>query len=386
MIEKKIGYYVCDGISFQSKVDALLYSKTTNKPVEWIFFQDEFSKYNWQIEPEESLDDLYDRRAKQLRDKYDYIAICFSGGADSNNMVQSFIRQGLHIDEILTAHNMDAAKKTTFLDPNVKSSSNFAAEHALQAVPRLNEFKNIIPRTKITIIDNSELPLHVMSSFNDESWIKNKSDALSITTLYRFNIFNSDEFRKRVEGKKNIAILIGIDKPKTVIRPDGLYISFNDVTINAPGASINGFNGEYDNINIEPFYWSPDSLPILCKQAHTIKRWLEQHKLRQQYWTSIGLTQRVYQEACLRNVLYTTWNDDWFQAYKSTNWWQSDVDGWFRNDPELSREFQIWKSGIDYLNNILGPSHIRYNQKGEPEGFHVFAQNYFIGKLKDALV
>lgn len=385
MIEKKVGYYVCNGIGFQSKVDALLYSNTVNKPVEWVFYDEVFSKYPWDIEPEESLDQLYDRRAKQLREKYDYIVICFSGGADSNNVVQSFIRQGLHIDEIVTAHNADAAKKTTILDPNVKSSSNFAAEHELQAVPRLNEFRNIIPLTKITIVDNSNLPLTAMSSYNDADWILSRSDALSITTLYRFNIFSSPEFRSRVEKKKQIAIVIGMDKPKTYLKGDDFYLSFNDVTLNAPGASINSFNTEYDNIHIEPFYWSPDAIPMLCKQAHTIKRWLEEYKPRQQYWTRVTFASRVFHEVCLRNVLYTTWKDEWFQTYKSMNWWQSDVDSWFRNDPEMSREYEIWKRGIDYLNLNLS-KHIRYNERNEPEGFVAFKQEYYIGKMKNEII
>ena len=104
MFNKNLGYYRCDGIDFQSKVNALLHSKAVNQPVEWMFHQDVFESYPWHIEPSETLDQLYDRRAKELRKQYDYIILSYSGGADSHNILESFIRQKLHIDEIVINH------------------------------------------------------------------------------------------------------------------------------------------------------------------------------------------------------------------------------------------------------------------------------------------
>ena len=115
------GYYICDGKRFDSKIRACIYSTEFKKPIQWMFHQDIFSTYPWWIEPQETLDELYDKRARELREKYDYIMLSYSGGADSHNMLQSFIRQGLHVDEIITNHVTDATKSVTVLNTNLYS-------------------------------------------------------------------------------------------------------------------------------------------------------------------------------------------------------------------------------------------------------------------------
>ena len=64
------------------------------------FHEDKFSKYNWAVEPKETLSELYKNRAKSIREKFDHITIEFSGGADSWTALYSFLRQGLHVDVV----------------------------------------------------------------------------------------------------------------------------------------------------------------------------------------------------------------------------------------------------------------------------------------------
>ena len=49
-----------------------------------------------------SFDELLKERCIQLRDKYNYLILYFSGGSDSETTLQSFIRSGIHLDEIVT--------------------------------------------------------------------------------------------------------------------------------------------------------------------------------------------------------------------------------------------------------------------------------------------
>jgi hypothetical protein len=91
MINKKLGYYNCDGLEFESKIQAFFHSLKTNKPVEWIFNDFEFNLHDWLNEPLESLDQLYDKRARELREKYDYLILSYSGGSDSHQILMSFI-------------------------------------------------------------------------------------------------------------------------------------------------------------------------------------------------------------------------------------------------------------------------------------------------------
>ena len=78
-MQTKVSYYKVDGILFNSKIQAALFAQKTNKPLEWVFTPDsEFSKYPWHIEPLSTLDQLYDKRARELREKYDYLILGYS--------------------------------------------------------------------------------------------------------------------------------------------------------------------------------------------------------------------------------------------------------------------------------------------------------------------
>ena len=144
-----IGYYECNNVFFYSKVKASIYANTVKKPIKWIYNDDLFSIYNWRKEPNLNLDELYNKRARQLREKYDYLILSFSGGADSYNVAMSFIRQGLLIDEIVTNHLTKGAERITILDTSVIDPWNLNAEYYLNAIPRLKEIEILSPKTKI---------------------------------------------------------------------------------------------------------------------------------------------------------------------------------------------------------------------------------------------
>ena len=383
MIDKDLGYYLCNGVSFASKIDACIYSKVVNKPVEWMFHQDEFATYPWNIEPTETLDELYDKRSRELREQYDYIVLSYSGGADTNNILESFIRQGLHIDEILTNHITDATKSMTIIDPNVKDNWNFAAEHELQAIPRLQYINKHLPRTKITVLDVSNTIMDSLKSFDDASWVLGKNDYLSVGQLFRYNYFHFNQMKKQFDKNLKIAIIVGVDKVKTYISENNdFYLYFNDNT--ASVASVNDFNKDYTNIKTELFYWSKNTAPLVCKQAHTVKNWLEANTGQQEMWKNTSFTSsRLYQERILRRLLYpTTWDDSWYQADKGTGWWHSEFDNWFRKNPAFAKEHAQWRRGIFYLVDKL-PDMIVFNSKGDPDSLTRFTHEFYVGKIQN---
>lgn len=377
-------YYLCNGIKFKSKVDVYFYSKTVKKPVEWIFHQDTFSKYPWHIEPLKSLDELYDARTRQLREQYDYIILSYSGGADTNNILESFIRQGLHIDEIVTNHISKATSSITVLNPAVKNNWNFAAEHELQTVPRLKYISEKLPRTKITVLDVSDTVLNSMNQYNDVDWVLHRNDQLSIGQLFRYNYFYFSSIKKQLDKDLSVGIIVGVDKPKTTIKDDGnFYLYFNDATANIAG--ITDFNQDYTNTTVELFYWSPDAVDILCKQAHVIKHWIEERPGRQQFWRnpSPGII-RKYHERWLRSLLYSSWNNSWFQADKATSFINTEFDTWFKVDQSLTQELENWKRGIQYLAEKL-PDQMIY-KNGKPDSLKQFRHDYLIGKIKNEYI
>ena len=379
MFNKNLGYYRCDGIDFQSKVNALLHSKAVNQPVEWMFHQDVFESYPWHIEPSETLDQLYDRRAKELREQYDYIILSYSGGADSHNILESFIRQKLHIDEIVINHISRATQQSTVLDSKIKDSWNFAAEYQLQAVPRLQEIYNRLPNTKITELEVSDTVIDTLKNYSDADWVLNHSDALSVGQLYRYNYFHFGAIKKNFDQGQKVAIVVGLDKPKTAIKDNKFYLRFIDTVANITG--INDFNQDYTNVTTEFFYWSPNCVDMLCKQAHVIKRWVESNPQRRKFWDRPSMsTVRLYHERWLRSLLYTTWDDSWFQVDKATSWWNTEFDTWFRTNPDFAKEFHVWKTGVGYLAQQL-PDFVEYNKNGQADKLRAFSKEYYVGPM-----
>ena len=377
MINPEFGYYVVGDIKFEKKIEALIYSKAQRKPVSWYFQDDIYSKYPWHIEPIESLDELYNKRARELREKYDYLILCFSGGADSNNVLETFIRQNIHLDEIVTVYTEYTLKVHANLDSRDTSNDNLPAEHVLNAIPRLKYASEKLPKTKITIIDDTESLFNNLKNYKDESWIFKRNDHLSPFSPARFNFFEVKDIRERLDKYKSIGIIYGRDKPKLRLNGNKIFTAFSDIALNTIKASTH--NPDYNNITTEYFYWNSSCLPMLAKQAHTIKRWLENNPSYLSYWKDPSLSEnRSMQENLLRNIIYTTWNENWFQTVKSKYQWNNGED-WFSRDPQFKREYMLWKRGFNYATNLLR-EHIRFTDN-KPNSLNIFSKLYLIGSI-----
>lgn len=384
LINKKLGYYLCDGLEFESKIQACLHSVKYNKPVDWIFNDLAFSSYDWKLEPSDSLDELYDKRAKELREKYDYIILSYSGGSDSHQILMSFIRQNLFIDEIIINTLEKGWKNYTVLDPTNKSCYNSGAEHYLQTIPRLKEIEKFIPHTKITICDLTDDIYNAFLRAGDASWVLEKREALNPLGITRFNYVYFDEVKRRFDKQKKIGMILGVEKPKSAIYQGKFWIRFNDRAANM--VTIIDHMRDYDNTMLEYFYWSPDCVPILIKQGHVIKRWLEANPQNQKYWRNDQVsykTIRTYHERFLRSVVYpTTWNDNWFQVDKAVNDWYSEFDNWFIEGSVGTKAGEIWREGVAYVKDSL-QDYVKNNPDTKiPDGLKMFTKRYLIGDLK----
>ena len=380
-INKKLGYYVCDSVEFESKIQAFLYSNKVNKDVEWVFNDHVFASYPWQIEPAETLDELYDRRARDLREQYDYLILSYSGGSDSHNILQSFIRQNLHIDEIVVNTMEKGSKDFTVVNSSVKDSWNTGAEHYLQTVPRLKEAEKFLSRTKITILDLTDHLFQTLEKSNDETWILERKEKLNPVGITRFNYIWFGEMRKKFDKDKKIAVILGIDKPKSLIIEGKFYLRFNDRTANMVSI-VNHFK-DYPNSTVEYFYWDPSCAKMLAKQAHTIKKWLEIFPSQQKLWNVKTTSYRsvlLEHERILRNLLYTTWNADWFQVDKPELGWFCEFDHWFINGFKNTRANIIWREGVDYATSLLS-NHIRKDSQGNADGLKPFVKSYYVGDI-----
>jgi hypothetical protein len=376
MIDPEFGYYICNGVQFQKKIEALLYGKTESKPVSWYLQDHLYSNYPWHIEPEQSLDELYDRRARELREKYDYIVLSFSGGSDSFNILESFIRQNLHIDEIVTSHHGYSEKTHAALNTNITANWNYAAEHVLNTMPRLKYASEKLPKTKITLVDETNNLFDAIKQYEDENWIFKRNDHLGALMPLKYNFFDIKKLRTEFDKDKSIGIVWGRDKPKIKIQNNKFYTTFNDITLNA--THMVAHNSEYTNVKTESFYWNSSCLDMLAKQAHVVKRWIETTPSVQRYWLENSMViRRQLHEILLRKVIYSTWNESWFQIEKPVSQWHTQFDEWFRRDPNLSKDYTLWQRGIKQAVNLLS-EHINFTN-GVPDNLKLFEKSYLIG-------
>lgn len=383
LINKSLGYYKVDNLEFDSKILACIHANKFNKQVEWVFNNNTFGTYNWTIEPTETLDQLYDRRSRELREKYDYLIISYSGGADSHNIVESFLRQGLHIDELLINTMSEGNGNFMAVSEDNKSSQNAAAsEHILQTIPRLREIQNRSPKTKITEVDLTKFLFSFFDSHGDASWIESKREGLNPLNVTRYNYLYFSEVRKKFDKDKKIAIVVGVEKPRTYIHSvtNEFYVRFNDRAANI--ASVNDFVKDYPNSTVEYFYWSPDAVDIICKQSHVIKKWLEINPQYKPLWTGTALSKEMFRlvhERVLRTLIYTTWNDHWYQADKSTKDWHSEFDTWFIQGHAGSKSHAIWLEGLKYVET--NASNFINRKENLADGLIMFNQDYRIGSM-----
>ena len=377
---KRLGYYMVGDQEFESKIAAALYSVKVNKPLAWVFNDKVFSTYNWQQEPEETLDELYDRRARQIRNKYDYVIISYSGGADSHNMLMSFIRQNLHVDEILV-NTTEKANRLTVNDVNCKQATNAGAEHQLQAMPRLKELAPLIPKTKISILDLSDYVFANFEEAKDASWVLDKKEGLNPAGVSRFNYLYYSEVRKTFDKDKKIALVMGIEKPKVTIENGNVLVRFIDRIANI--VTVTGHVKDYTNTTIEFFYWSPDCVPMLIKQGHVVKKWLEANPHYQPDFQAGNVNFekiRLVHERVLRSVVYSTWDNTWFQADKAVSDWYTEFDTWFIEGYKDTKAFHIWEEGVNFVRDSLGAYH--RDVDGDPDGLKGYAKYYNLGPLR----
>lgn len=381
-MNEELGYYICNGKIFSSKIEACIYSTKIQKPIKWIFNDSVFDHFDWSVEPEESLDELYDRRSREIREKYDYVILSYSGGADSHNILTSFLRQNLHIDEIIV-NVYEKANKLYVDNASIKDSWNYGAEYKLQIYPRLEEIRNRCPKTKITVVDMSDTMFNTLKSAGDASWIMDKRETLNVSGLTRYNYVWFKDIKKNFDKDKKIILILGEGKPMTYIKDDIIHLIFIDKAANVITAQEH--LTDHPNAKVELYYWHPSSTKMIAKQVHVIKKWLNANQHMKPIFTPKNRHEfndncRIYYHKLLRNIIYSTWNESWYQSDKGKSGWYDDIDEWFHRLYKETREYEIWKEGIKYVSDNA-KDYVYTDENNIPQGLQGFNKVYRVSNM-----
>ena len=90
---------------------------------------------------------------------------------------------------------------------------------------------------------------------------------------------------------------------------------------------------------------------------------------------------RFVHERILRGLLYTTWDNNWYQADKAVKDWYSEFDAWFYNGYSDTKAFRIWQEGLQYLENNLGP-YVKKAKDGTADALISLSQTYLVGPIQ----
>lgn len=263
----KFGFYRVGPNKLYSKREALEISNRNHQNIEYIFNDDVFSLLDWSIEPSLSLPELYQKRAQQIRETYDYIVIFYSGAADSHNMLEAFLHAGVEIDEIVSFHSLSGDG-----DPN----SAFNREVFETAVPFVNKLKESGRLDKSVphrLIDLTELINTFIQQTNllDLSYYANSSPSVNNTARSWLRRYVTD-WSRIIDSNKNLVLVWGHDKPRTMHEFGKFYLNFMDITDNcvSPWVQQHCPAGWFDEL----FYNTPDLPELTIKQAHVVCNFL----------------------------------------------------------------------------------------------------------------
>ena len=138
MIAEDVPHWEYKGKKYHSKMQAYLAAKSDWSSVHFNLYDNVFTKYDWTQRPDIDIEDMYDRRIIQLREKYDYIRIGYSGGTDSTAMLRAAHRTGVHVDEIFVYY--------------VKDCDIIKRAEVDRSIKQLEQFGSYFDNTKLTMI------------------------------------------------------------------------------------------------------------------------------------------------------------------------------------------------------------------------------------------
>jgi hypothetical protein len=366
----KLGVYYVGRQLFYNKLEAFVLAEKTGAKIRWDFNDAVYGKIDWKIEPAEEINELYRQRAQQLRDRYDYVILNFSGGSDSTNILYAFLKNNIHLDEIIVRHPESGLKNVDINNADM-SSSNQISEYEYAVLPRLRWVKDHFPKVKITIHDYFK---SMVDENIDETWVFSAREYLHPGVIKRYsNLSLRSQFDLYEQGK-SIGIIYGIDKPRLQYIDNKFYAHFIDVHANVVVNEID----DYTNISTELFYWTPDMPKIAVKQAHLAMKSFNTDQRRQMILPdskAFDLNGYIEREI-LAPAIYPTIEHDIFQGDKITNAVFSQHDSWFWDNHMNSKIVDTWKAGIELIKKI-SPTKITVDANGNIRNLNTFKSNLY---------
>jgi len=387
-----LGYYVYDNQTFVMREDALdlmLLKKDYGGKIQFYYNDHIFSNINWEKTIHLDISVLYRDRAQQLRDKYRYLILRYSGGSDSTQVLETFLKNNIFLDEIVVVHHQRAINR---LDRSILLNDEDLTEFMefeMAVIPQLNKIKKYSPNTKITLIDSSENLITQIGGkkyeylgHNDEPrslrWVtggvgKNWSPLLI-------------KHERQSITKENVAVIRGLEKPIIDITDDGkIFFLFSDITLANIGVSLQKEGAPY---TVEDFYWSPDFPMIPVKQCQVIIDKLAKSKKLYNEWMYIrNVVKNALSDPKIKcppgfildrwynTIIYPDWDPNIFVGSKPTK---------ISPDIKLVETLGISHTAHDFYADYQSHKWKKYDKIANKSNLNktLFSRLYYLGQFK----
>jgi hypothetical protein len=372
--ETNSGYWKVDSKCFFSKIECLQYaSKIKNHKVSYHLFDSAYESLDWAAEPKYSIEELYKQRAWQIREKYKRVVLAFSGGADSATVLDTFINNGIPVDEIVSYYPIRAIEKLLpSFDPNNRQAANGIFEYTMAAEPKLKWIAQHHPEIKITIIDPTDYIENLILSDNPEQFVE-YGTSLTVYNGGRVQLCKILKEYNDIYG--SVCVVFGIDKPALRFDPvtKRIGVCVDDFSHKQCKLVVDGYSP-----NVEPFYNTPDMPEIMHAQGKVLSKMLVPALSGEKVSHMVDLlgadfnVEKLIKPSHFKNpflninqhsdivkrIIYKTWNlNTWQVSVKPHQHFNLDFefDGWFHKTDFFDKrtkdyfvgQHHDWLTGID---------------------------------------
>lgn len=379
------GYYIVGDKIFAHKLHALQEATRTQTEPTWVFNDREFGSLDWKQSSNVPLHELYKIRAQQIRDKYDYLILNFSGGADSSNILLTFLENNIRLDEVVVhwPRKFSESKYT----PNLATTAdNLVSEWDYTITPRLEWLRQHYPNLKITLLDFSD-DLLKEEYFDDTAVLMEKHNYAGIKRARAYDRMLVD----RIDRFRNVGYILGAS-PVEVSAIDNVLAAWFIDYATTPGPKRDYMIGGHPR-NCEFFYWTPDLPEIPREQAHAMLRHFQLNPALTAMLPNFKMSPNNHLilvsggnpellRAIRKDIIYPGRNHQYFQADKAPKTHSAnEMYAWFYTTEQSKYVTSSWRSAITSQQSLIDPKYFLYHDGVFSSYKHFTSKIYTVGRL-----
>jgi len=201
--------YSINGFTYVNPLSAFTHAATfsPNEAVKFNFNEQFWDNIDWVNEPLDSFQSLMEKRALQIREKYDFLIFGFSGGTDSITIYEVFKKLKIKIDAIFVS----------YMDSGFELGDGGFPHDAVVWLKK-NHYD---PDTKIFAVDKMSNEHNSKMKFDPSNKMANQPAA----TLTSTNLL---DYLYERSGSHNPGLVMGVEKPYIIYENNAWYVTHID--------------------------------------------------------------------------------------------------------------------------------------------------------------